>query len=326
MPEFYEYSKKSKRCSAFIACGNATKNGDVIMAHNTHAEFVIGNMMNVVMTIVPSSCQKIIMQTAAGYIASGSDWFICENGIVGCETTIGDINYKPNFGTPYYCRIREAMQYGKDLDDFVEIMRKDNAGDYACSWLLGDTRSHRQEIMLLEIAKKTWNVERKTDGIFYGMNSAISKKIRDNETNDEEYYKTKTTSGARNIRFHFLLYETYAGKLDVENAKTILSDHYDVFLDEETDGNSRTICKHNELDPEGGKGFAYYPFGATDGKVLNSEMARKMSFLGRMGPSCGHSFSAKEFLRKRPEYKKWENILQNMPNKPWTYLSISTIQ
>jgi hypothetical protein len=119
------YFKKSKqRCSAFIATGDATEKGDIVMAHNTHAEYFIGQIQNVIIYVYPTTGHSFVMQSAPGYIASGTDWFVCSTGIVGCETTISSINYQPDFGSPYFCRIRQAMQYGKTLDEYVEMFTK----------------------------------------------------------------------------------------------------------------------------------------------------------------------------------------------------------
>src|SRR6056300_963546 len=138
----------SERCSAFIATGSATEKGDIVMAHNTHSDFLTGQLLNIVMTIKPDKGHTFKMQTSAGFVASTSDWFLSENGIVGCETTIAHINFKPKFGIPYFCRIRKVMQYANNLDDCITIMSKDNAGDYSCSWLYGDINSG--EIMVHE--------------------------------------------------------------------------------------------------------------------------------------------------------------------------------
>jgi hypothetical protein len=329
MPGTYEHRRHKKtgkagkageRCSAFIAIGDATEKGDIIMAHNTHSDFVSAHTQNIIIEIIPENGQKIKMQAAPGFIASGSDWFLCENGIIGCETTIGDTNYRPEFGVPYFCRIRQAMQYANSLDDFVTIMQNENAGDYACSWLLGDTRKGQQEIMLLEVGLKVVNVERKTNGIFYGMNSAMSKELREKETKDKEHWDFKDTSGARNIRFHVLLYEIYYGKLNMSIARRILADHYDVSLTKETRGNHLTICKHSNLDGNQGNRGAYYPWGCTDGKVVCSKMAKEMRFQGRWGPSCGHSFSARRFIEKHPSFRSWSSVLPDMPSEPWVFL------
>jgi len=309
------YTIFPERCSAFISL----EKGNIVMAHNTHTDLLTGQLANVVMEICPADGNKFIMQTTPGFICSGTDWFIVENGIIGCESTIGDINYTPEFGVPYFCRIRQAIQYGNSLDDYVKIMLDKNAGDYPCTWFLGDTKN--KEIMQLEIAKKKHSVERKKEGVFYGINSAHNTEIRKEETNDTDYGNTKTSSGARNMRLHYLLYEKYAGKMNVENAKKIISDHYDVYLDKETKGNSRTICKHTNLDPDTSNRDAFYPFGCTDGKVMDSKMAREMSFEGRYGNSCGTDFNVKKYITKHPKYKRWGKYLKNTPKQPWVKLN-----
>jgi hypothetical protein len=154
------------------------------------------------------------------------------------------------------------------------------------------------------------------------MNSAISSILREKETTDKSHWNMLETSGARNIRLHVLLYEKYYGKINTENAKQIISDHYDVSQTKETDGNTLTICKHTNLDGDkNGKRSAYYPFGCTDGKVTNSKMTKEWMFIGRMGPACGTPFYAKTFLEKHPEYKKkWAKVLPDMLHEPWITL------
>jgi len=308
------YTIAPERCSAFISI----QNGNIIMAHNTHTDLLTGQFANVILEICPSEGNRMVMQTSPGFICSGTDFFMIENGIIGCESTIGNTNYTPEFGAPYFCRIRQAMQYGNSLDDYVKIMLKDNAGDYPCTWFLGDTR--KKEIMQFEIAKKNHSVEKKREGVFYGINSAHDEIIRKKETNDTDHGNTKTTSGARNMRLHYLLYEKYAGKMTIDNAKTIISDHYDVYLDKETDGNSRTICRHTDLDGEKTTREAYYPFGCTDAKIVDSTMAKKMEFIGRFGSSCSKAFHVNTFVKKHPQYKHLREFLKNRPCQPWTYL------
>lgn len=310
------YTMFPDRCSSFISIHD----GNIVMAHNTHTDFLTGQIANIIMEIQPTKGHRFIMQTSPGWICSGTDYFIIENGIIGCESTIGNINYTPTFGSPYFCRIRQAMQYGNSLDDYVKIMLENNAGDYPCTWLLGDTK--RKEIMQFEIAKENHSIQKKKEGVFYGMNSAHDETIRKEETNDKDYGNTKTSSGARNMRLHYLLYEKYAGKMNLENAKKIISDHYDVYLDKETKGNSRTICKHTNLDPETSNRAPYYPYGCTDAKVVDSKMAKKMCFLGRFGNACGIEFNIKKYVKEHPKYKTWEKYLKNVPSYPWTHVKI----
>jgi hypothetical protein len=315
MYTYYDLGCHTERCSAFIACGDATEKGDIVMAHNTHCDYVFARVSNIILQIKPEKGHTILMQCCPGYIASGMDWFICSSGIIGCETTISQFIKRPDFrnGSPYFCRVRYAMQYGNSLDDYGRIMKTNNAGDYPGGWMFGDI--HKKEIMLCELGLKEVHIEKKSNGVFYGMNSVTNKTIRDKETKDKNHWVTSTSVGARNVRLHVLLYETYYGKINISNAKKILSDHYDVFLDKPTDGNIRSICKHNN-----------YSFGAIDGKVVNSEMAKQMKFEGIYGNSCGRKFEVKSIFRKhltRKQKKKYTNMrpfLRNISSNKWTRL------
>ena len=317
MEPFFENKSKEKmeRCSAFIATGDSTQNGEIVMAHNTHIDFLSGQLMNVIMYVYPSSGNHFVMQIAPGYVASGSDWFLCSTGIIGCESTIGGTEYKPKFGSPFFCRIRQAMQYGKTLDEYVEIMLKNNAGDYACSWLFGDINTN--EIMQFEIGLDKHNINRTKNGLFYGMNSAFSFDLNNTETTDTDFHDFSTSSGSRNYRLDALLNNVYSGKINTDNAKIVISDHYDVFLNKEI-MNGRSICNHAEKDEDGtGTRDAFYPRGCTDGKVVDSKMARNLEFEGRFGSACGRVFNVKNHCKLHPEYKDWEPYLENMENEPW---------
>jgi hypothetical protein len=318
----YSYYKnldmpEGHRCSAFIACGGATKDGKIVMAHNTHSDYATGPLANIVMRVYPTKGHSFVMQTFAGYIASGTDWFLCDTGIIGCETTISGINYQPKFGTPYFCRIRQAMQYGETLDDYARIMVENNAGDYACSWLFGDI--HKNQIMLCEIGLNIKNIQTTANGVFYGMNSAMDFELRTIETNDNTFYDLGNSSGARNARLDALLNAKYYGKIDLEIAKRIISDHYDVHTNKD-EPNSLSICKHSNLDDTSSSRHPFYPWGCVDGKVTDSDMAQKMKFMGRQGASCGMSFNAKKYLKEHPKYKSWESVLVDMPTHQWTKL------
>jgi hypothetical protein len=99
--------------------------------------------------------------------------------------------------------------------------------------------------------------------------------------------------------------EQYKGKIDLEAAQRIISDHYDVYLEKETEGNSRTVCAHYELDKreymsQVGRPLPYQPRGAVDGMVITADLADKMQVLGRWGSSCGKPFDAKAFLNRHP--------------------------
>jgi hypothetical protein len=305
MNEIYESNTDGQRCSAFIATGSKTRDGQIIMAHNTHCDYSIGFISNIVLYIYPEDRIPFVMQTVPGLVSSSTDWFISGSGIIGCETTIANIKYKPDFdtGVPYFFRIRKAMETGQTLDDYVAIMIKQNAGDYACSWLFGDIKSG--EILRLELAKNTHGVERTHDGVFYGMNSVFTKSIVDKEiTDDSEFSDISKSIGCRNQRLKELLSHT----LDLEFAKEILADHYDCLTLTSKKG-IRGICKHKEC--ESGRDFNIS--GAVDGKVVDSSLAKQMRFIGRMGSSCGRVFNKANY----PD-GAWKKVTPNMPKHEWT--------
>lgn len=306
--------KKQQRCSAFIATGSATESGKIVMAHNTHSDFFTGQLLNIVLKITPSDGYEFVMQTMPGCIASCSDWYISLSGILCCETTIASTNYKPVFGTPFFCRIRQAIQYANSLVQCQKIMLKDNAGDYACSWLFGNTKTN--EIMLLEIGLELYHVQKTKNGVFYGMNSPINQQLRETETNDAEFYDISSKCGHRNFRLNQLLNSEYYGKINVKNAKSIIGDHFDLVLGKES-MNQRVICKHPELD----ENAQYKPYSSTDAKVVDSDMANDLHFWGIFGSGCGkRELNVKKYVQKHTEYKMWENILHDIPKYKWIIL------
>ena len=298
-----------QRCCAFIATGSATANGEIVMAHNTHADFISGQLLNIIMTVSPTNGHTFKMQTAAGLVASSADWFVSENGIIGCETTISSTNYEPDFkhGVPYFCRIRNVMQFAETLDECADMMTKHNAGDYPCSWLFGNTNTN--EILLCELGLKSVNIQRTNDGVFYGANSAMSFELRSLETTDVEHDDTTTSVGARSARLDYLLNTKYYGKIDTKNARQVMSDHYDMMTQSENIS-SRCICKHSETDETTG----YKPQGCTDGKVVDAKMAQKMEFWARFGSSCGRTYKTSNLA---PKYKHWKHMLDDFKRTEW---------
>jgi len=268
--------KKSKKeqCSAFIATGSHTATGEIIMAHTTHCEKYMGEFTNIIMTIIPPERKgnPFIMQTCPGLLFSSADWYISSTGIIGCETTISDTTYSVEFEsgrkTPIFCRARISAQYGTTIDNAIEYLVEKNAGDYPCGWLFGDIKTG--EIASLEMGKNIIDIQKKTDGCFYGMNSPHSELLRKMETEDKQYDDISTTSGARNARLNELLNKVYKGTIDLEIAAEIIHDRYDFYLKKERKS-KRNIWKETEKNGE------FY--GSVDAKVVSSTLAKDMRFL-----------------------------------------------
>jgi len=329
----YWYSTKSQsriskeggakdHCSAFIAVGDWTEDGKIVCAHNSFTDFIDGQYSNIVLDLNPAEGHRFIMQTSPCWIWSGTDFFVTAKGIIGTETTIGGfIPYEKKFPIGY--RIRKAMQYGNTLDEYCEILLHENSGDYANSWLFGDTVNN--EILRIELGLKYHNIERTKNGFFIGFNAPYDERIRNLEVNNSGFYDVRRHQGARLVRLGDLMDE-HKGKLNIEIAKKIIADHYDVYLLKEDNPCSRTVCSHYDLDAreymsDQSRPKPFAPHGAVDGIVCDTNMAKKMSFEGRFGNSCGIPFIKDEFCKKHRQYYKFCPYLHDRPSQPWTEFS-----
>jgi len=311
------------RCSAFIATGkDFTKDGKIVAAHNNFSNFVDGQFANCVVDMHCEKGNRILYMGFAGFIWSGTDFFVTSAGIIGTETTIGGfLPFENNF--PISCRIRQAMQYGKTLDDYVDILWKGNSGDYANSWMFGDIETN--EIMLLELGLKYKNVKRTKNGYFIGSNAPYDPQIRNLECSNTGIDDIRRHQGARKVRLADLV-DKHRGKIDLEVAKEIISDHYDVYLKKENPC-SRTCCSHYELDAreymsDPSRPKPFQPRGALDGNVIDSELAKAMSFSLRFGNSCGIPFLKDEFCDKNRQWDYLRPYLHDRLKQDWTVFSI----
>jgi hypothetical protein len=314
------------RCSAFMAVGDWTEDGNIVCAHNSFADFVDGQLSYVILDLQPDEGHRFIMQTAPCWIWSGTDFFVTAKGIIGTETTIGGfIPYEKRFPIGY--RIRKAMQYGNTLDEYCEILLHENSGDYANSWLFGDINSN--EILRIELGLKFHNIERTKNGFFIGFNSVYDERIRNLEVVNSGFYDVRRHQGARLVRLNDLMDE-HKGKINIDIAKKIISDHYDVYLEKENPC-SRTVCSHYDLDAreymsQADRPKPFSPHGALDGIVCDTNLAKKMSFIGRYGNSCGIPFIKDEFCKKHRQYYKFCPYLRDRPCEPWTEFTITNVK
>ena len=311
------------RCSAFMAVGDYTEDGNIVCAHNSFAEFIDGQYESVILDLNPTKGHRFIMQTSPCLIWSSTDFFVTAAGIIGTETTIGGfIPYEKKYPIAY--RIRKAMQYGDTLDDYVEILLKENSGDYANSWLFGDINTN--EILRIELGLKYHNVERTKNGMFIGFNAPYDPKIRNLECKNTGFYDVRRHQGARLVRLNELM-DKHKGKINIKIAQEIISDHHDVYLHKENPC-SRTVCSHYDLDAreymsDPGRPKPFSPHGAIDGCVVDTNLAKKMSFIARFGNSCGTTFNKTEFCDKHIQWNNYRPYLNDRLSQPWSTFSIA---
>lgn len=302
-------------CSSFIATGSMTSDGGVVLGHNSMVDYPEADF-NIVLDLQPQKGHRILMQTAPGWLHSGTDFFVTDAGLVGSETTIGGFESFDTNGIPEFVRMRRATQDASSIDEWCAIMKRGNNGGYANAWLLGDVNT--REIARLELGLRYVGFEKKRDGYFLGSNVAENLKILRLETSANET-DVRLSSVARRVRWKKLMTQ-YAGRIDLARAQQFEADHFDSFLGK-SQPSSRTLCGHFELDavPYGDwPGAAYGPAGTFDGKVVDSKLAKQMSFVARWGAACGMPFDAPRFLAAHPQFDWMKDVMKSRPTQPWT--------
>jgi hypothetical protein len=303
--------KPKQSCSSFIATGHMTKDGGIVLGHNTWFGYTQA-VFNVIIDILPGKGHRILMQTRPGWIHSGTDFFITDAGLVGSETTIGGFSHFTEKGVPEFARMRHATQYSENLDDWCATMKKGNNGGYANAWLIGDMKTG--EIARLELGLQYVGLERTKDGVFFGSNIAENLKILRLETNTNGD-DIRNPAVARRVRWKQLMKQN-AGNIDVALAQAMLADCYDTCLNVQA-ASSRTLAGHSERDPSVDRGTPFYPSGAFDCKVVDATMAKRMSFEARWGSADGTAFDADKFLLDHPQFDWMEGLLKSRPIQPW---------
>jgi len=308
------------KCSAFVATGSATRDGKIVIAHSNWSSYAEGERWTVVFDIVPAKGQRILMDGLPGVITSQDDFGVNAAGLMITETTLPMMRGFDVNGIPEFERSRKAMQYATSIDEYAAIMREGNNGGYANSWLIGDRKTG--EIGYLELGLHHTPLTKKKDGYFVSSNFAADPALIRDDTRGFNPNDPESSMNARHIRAEQFVKEHY-GKLDTALAEAYLSDHYDSF-EHKIDAGKRSLCGHEDTSPVGEKVWGdapHEPGGAVTGKVMDSDMAAKLSFTGRAGHPCGDDFLAAPFLAAHPEFAWQKPILRDMKAGPWTTFS-----
>ena len=310
------------RCSGFMAVGSYTKDKKIVCGHITFDNFITGQNYNLMIDMQPTKGARILMQSAPGKMSSETDFYVTSYGMMCTETTIGGFN-KFELKDPICCRIRAAMQYGRTLDQITGHLVKNNGGDYANAWLVGDTNTNT--IMRVELGLKYVNIEKKKDGRFIGFNSADDPRLRNLECANTGHYDMRRHQGSRHVRLTELM-EQHKGQIDLKIAEEIMADHQDVYLDR-INPCSRTVCSHYELDDRAfmsdpSRPKPFQPRGSLDGKVCDTTLCKKMGFMARWGTSCGMPFDKAEFCKRNIIWADQEPYLKDRPQQPWTEFTV----
>ena len=253
------------------------------------------------------------MQAMAGFVHSGSDFFITDAGIVGSETTIGGFFPFDTNGVSEFVRMRLATQYASSLEEWCEIMKKGNNGGYANAWLLGDINTN--EIARLELGLKCVAFEKKKDGYFIGSNVAEDLKLLRLETKVEET-NIKYSGVARRVRWKQLM-KQFAGKIDAEQAQAFEGDHLDVYLNQNAPS-CRTLCAHWDLMPS--LPGPMRPL-TQAGRSMQRSLIQKWQSACRSWPA-GARDAERPLMRRSTSspspVRLDDGLLKDRPSQPWT--------
>ena len=214
-------------CNAFIATGDATENGEIVVAHATMFQKDISQRVNFIVDIKPNQGNRFVMSSPPGAIWSMEDFYYNDKGIVLTETELvpqGPFNVRK---TPKGVRSRTAIQYSSTIDEVINYLQKGNNGLIPNEWLIGDTKTG--EIARLEQAYFHTPITKKSDGYFISCKAPHNKKVEREiwglmpKFIAKKYFPTKYNNPV--IEKFELLAEQYKGEINEEIAKTIIMTH-----------------------------------------------------------------------------------------------------
>jgi len=234
-------------CSSFIATGNATTNGELIIANSMWSSidgagmwwwsYYIAIRWNILLDVIPTDGYRFQMSCAPGYIWSDHDFYQNNAGIVFIETTLPQGIWTED-GLPLAIRARRAVQYADSIDDVIDSLRTDNDGVMNAVWLIGDTKTGeiaRYELGLYHDAI----IERTENGFAWSSNNPMDFWVRWEKMDWKlliQQYVYSLVLGLNNYQYHTPWYlpasrdiafeelgNKYYGDIDVEVVKEIMS-------------------------------------------------------------------------------------------------------
>ena len=220
--------KELSHCTAFIATGEATTDGQIVASHSLIFSNYMAQRTNMILDVQPSNGYRFVMTVFPGYIWSSQDFHENEQGIILMETVIWPPigPWKVRGKIPVGVRVRKAIQYSDSIDDVIQTMLDSNNGLYPADWVMGDTKTG--EIASLELGLYNHAITRTKDGYLWSCSNAKNDKVR-----WEQWSITRLGILGRIIFNKFRptyidkkfkeLGDKYYGEIDVEIVKEIMS-------------------------------------------------------------------------------------------------------
>ncbi len=234
-------------CSSFIATGNATTDGQIIISNSMWSSSdgsgafwwsnYIAIRWNVVLDVAPTQGNRFMMTCAPGYIWSDHDFYQNDAGLVFIETTLPQGLWSER-GLPLAVRARTAVQYAESIDDVIYYLKHKNDGVMNAVWLIGNTKTGeiaRYELGLYHDAI----IDRTFNGFHWSANNPMDLGVRLEKIDLKLLAKTliyHVVLGIDGYQYHTPLYrpaerdikfqelgEQYYGEIDVDVVKTIMA-------------------------------------------------------------------------------------------------------
>ena len=287
---------RPEHCSAFAATGPATADGKIVFGHITMFSLYAANFYNVWIDVKPAKGHRFVMCAYPGAMQSGMDYYINEAGLLLAETTIDQTRFDIT-GKTEASRVRQAIQYASNIDQAVDILKKDNNGLYTNEWLLGDINTN--EIALFELGTNKSKLHRSskkewvggTEGFYWGCNNTKDLELRLETVSSVNGRPANVVfrPSERDIAWQ-KLYQQHRGKIDAGFGKVAFT-----------------------TPP-----LAAFP--SLDAKFTTSDLAKNLRSHALFGPPLGRTWEPTfEQRQKFPEIKP-------LVSNPWTILHIQKPQ
>jgi outer membrane protein assembly factor BamB len=277
-------------CSAFIATGDATKDGGIIIAQSTWFIPLIAQRCNIILDVKPSKGYRFMMTSPPGSLWSQEDFYLNEQGIVLTETEYG-AKGPWKIRTPKGVRSRRAIQYSNSIDDVIKNLQDGNDGLIPNEWLIGDTKTG--EIASFEQVLYNTPIKRTFNGFYASYTTPHNEKVKRElfgiisfiPSFSKKYFDM--SAAGRDKKFKEIE-KQYYGNIDTDIAKKILA-----------------------TPP--------INLAMTDGKITTSSLMGNMGLLAFMGNPDGSAFMPTNNLKT-----KFHGI-KELPASGWVelYPSIS---
>jgi len=258
-------------CYAFIATGNSTEDGGIVVAQATIFQNYIAQRCNFIVDIKPSNGYRFMMTGPPGSLWSQEDYYQNEKGIILTETELtpqGPFNIKK---IPKGVRSRIAIQYSASIDEVIKNLQNGNSGLIPNEWLIGDTKTG--EIARFDQALFNTPVARTKNGFFWSCCTPHDDKVERELWGvlpgfiALKIFPNKYEKPAVGEKFEELEKE-YHGRINTEIVKTFMT-----------------------TPPISGS--------PTDCKITSSKLMENMGLIAFLGKTAGNDWDPSEKLIKK---------------------------